>query len=134
VKHWIKLSLVISTLAIAPVRSALAQSADSTKAVDMSRDARNNGPTADNQKNDKSDVKLTADIRKSIVADKSLSTNAHNVKVIARNGSVTLRGRVHSEDEEKTIVAKAEDVAGHGNVTNQLKIAPAKTKDTQPDK
>ena len=28
----------------------------------------------------------------SVVADKSLSTNAHNVKIITINGMVTLRG------------------------------------------
>jgi osmotically-inducible protein OsmY len=132
VKQWFRTSLVATALAIAPVSFAAAQSSD--KAVDMNRDARANGPTADNQKNNKTDIKTTADIRRSIVRDKSLSTNAHNVKIIARNGAVTLRGRVNSEDERKSVVAKAEEVAGHGNVTDQLKIAPGKMKDQQPDK
>jgi osmotically-inducible protein OsmY len=132
VKQWFRTSLVATALAVAPVSFAAAQSSD--KAVDMNRDARANGPTADNQKNNKTDIKTTADIRRSIVRDKSLSTNAHNVKIIARNGAVTLRGRVNSEDERKSVVAKAEEVAGHGNVTDQLKIAPGKMKDQQPDK
>jgi hyperosmotically inducible protein len=130
VKHWFKISLITAALAVVPV---IAQTAD-TKAVDTSRDARNNGPTADNQKNNKTDLKTTQNIRKAIVDDKSLSTTAHNVKVITRNGTVTLRGRVHSDDERKAIVSKAEEVAGHGNVTDELKLSAAKMKDTQPDK
>jgi len=40
-----------------------------------------------------SDRDITQQIRKSIVADKSLFTYAHNVKVITQNGMVTLKGR-----------------------------------------
>jgi hyperosmotically inducible protein len=113
-KHWLRLSLFMSALAVAPAGSALAQSSDAKP------------PTADNQKNDKTDIHTTADIRKAIVDDKTLSTRAHNVKVITRNGAVTLRGHVQSQDEEKAIVAKAEEVAGHGNVTDELKVSAAK--------
>lgn len=132
-KHWFKLSLIAAALAVPPAGIAVAQSTD-PKAVDMSRDARNNGPTADNQKNNKADIKTTADIRKAIVGDKSLSTTAHNVKIITRNGAVTVRGRVQSDDERKAVIAKAEEVAGHGNVTDELKLSAAKMKDSQPDK
>jgi osmotically-inducible protein OsmY len=118
-------------IALSGVVPAFAQ----TKAVDTTRDARNNGPTADNQKNDKTDIKMAADIRKSVVSDKSLSTMAHNVKIVARNGQVTLRGRVKSEDEKRSIVSKAEEVAGKGNVTDQLLVAStASSKDNHPDK
>ena len=123
----------ISVLAIA--LSGVVPAFSQTKAVDTSRDARNNGPTADNQKNDKADIKIAADIRKAVVADKSLSTLAHNVKIVARNGQVTLRGRVKSEDEKHAVVSKAEEVAGKGNVTDQLLIASsASSKENHPDK
>jgi osmotically-inducible protein OsmY len=59
--------------------------------------------------------------------DKSLSTYAHNVKVIAQDGQVTLKGPVRSETEKKAIEAKAIDVAGAGHVTNQISIAPSKS-------
>jgi hyperosmotically inducible periplasmic protein len=49
-------------------------------------------PTADQQKNNRSDLDLTRRIRRAIVADKSLSTSAHNVKIITQNGKVTLKG------------------------------------------
>jgi osmotically-inducible protein OsmY len=117
VKHWFKLSIITAALAIAPISTVAAQTAD--------RDTR---PTADNQKNDKPDIKITADIRKSIIDDKTLSTNAHNVKIITRGGAVTVRGRVNSDDERKSVISKAEEVAGHGNVTDELKLSAAKMK------
>ena len=58
--------------------------------------------------------------------DKTLSTYAHNVKIVTQNGQVTLKGPVRTEDEKKTVEAKATEVAGAGHVTNQISIAPAK--------
>jgi osmotically-inducible protein OsmY len=58
------------------------------------------------------------------VADKSLSTYAHNIKIVTVNGSVTLNGVVRSEDEKGAIEAKAENIAGKSKVTSKLKIAP----------
>jgi osmotically-inducible protein OsmY len=65
-------------------------------------------------------------IRKAVVSDESLSTYAHNVKIIAQNGKVTLKGPVRSEEEKRTIEAKATEVAGAGNVVNQLTVKPDK--------
>jgi hyperosmotically inducible protein len=55
-----------------------------------------------------------------------VSTYAHNVKIISKNGKVTLKGPVRSEDEKKTVESKAVEVAGAGNVTNELTIKPDK--------
>jgi len=79
--------------------------------------------TADQQKANKSDRELTQNIRKAVVADKSLSMEAHNVKIISRNGTVTLRGKVKSEDEKKAIEDKATQAAGAGNVTDELTVS-----------
>jgi osmotically-inducible protein OsmY len=73
-----------------------------------------------------SDRTITQKIRKSIHQDTSLSTYAHNIKVITQDGKVTLRGPVRSEDEKSNLQAKAVAVAGEENVTNQLEIAPSK--------
>jgi hyperosmotically inducible protein len=78
--------------------------------------------TADQQKETPADRELAQKIRKSIVDDKSLSTYGHNVKVIVRNGIVSLKGPVKSEDEKKSIGAKAADVAGADKVQNQLTV------------
>jgi len=83
-------------------------------------------PTADQQKMNPADRAITQKIRKAIHEDQSLSTYAHNVKIITQDGKVTLRGPVRSEDEKSNIQAKAVTVAGEENVTNQLEIAPPK--------
>jgi hyperosmotically inducible protein len=81
--------------------------------------------TADRQKMNPADRALTAKIRKSVMADKSLSSYAHNVKIISQNGTVTLKGPVHSDEEVKTIVSKATDEAGSSDkVVNQLTVKP----------
>lgn len=86
------------------------------------RDRASGAVTADNQKNNKSDRDLTQKIRKAIVEDKSLSTYAHNVKVITRDGTVTLKGPVRSDDEKSSIVSKAADIAGKANVKDEMSV------------
>ena len=72
------------------------------------------------------DRAITQKIRKAIHEDTSLSTYAHNIKIITQNGKVTLRGPVRSEDEKTNLEAKAVSVAGQDNVTDQLEVAPSK--------
>jgi len=86
--------------------------------------------TASSQKNGKHDLAITRDIRRSIVADKTLSTYAHNVKVITRDGHVTLKGPVHSAHEKAALEAKATEIAGAGKVTNQISLMPSTKKKT----
>jgi hypothetical protein len=74
------------------------------------------------QSNDKADLNLTQEIRKAIMADDALSTNAKNVKIITANGVVTLRGPVNSPQEKATIETKAQSIAGADNVNSQLEI------------
>jgi hyperosmotically inducible periplasmic protein len=83
-------------------------------------------PTADQQKMNPADRAITQKIRKALHEDQSLSTYAHNIKIITQDGKVTLRGPVRSEDEKNNIQTKAVAVAGEQNVTNQLEIAPSK--------
>jgi len=87
-------------------------------------------PTADNAKNNTSDRDTMQKIRKAVVADKSLSTNAHNAKIIAQHGKVTLRGMVNSDAEKSTLEKLATDVAGDGNVTNNLTVKSTAKKGT----
>jgi hyperosmotically inducible protein len=56
--------------------------------------------------------------------DKSLSTYAHNVKIISVNGMVTLKGPVRTEEDKQSIAAKAADVVGADKVTNELEVKP----------
>ncbi|SRR5579883_1949607 len=100
--------------------------AQDTPKPDNTRANRSGGQTADQQSMNKQDRDLTAQIRKSIVDDKSLSTYAHNVKIISQNGNVTLRGPVRSEDEKAAVEAKAKAIAGVTAVNNELTVAPKK--------
>ena len=84
------------------------------------------GPTADQQKMNPSDRAVTQKIRKAIHEDQSLSSYAHNIKVITQDGKVTLRGPVRSEEEKSNLEAKAASVAGQENVTDQLEVTPSK--------
>lgn len=98
--------------------------ADNTKV--NSRDRAKGEVTADQQKENAGDRGLTQKIRRSLMRDKSLSTYAHNVKVIATGGQVTLKGPVRSEEEKKSVEAKAVEVAGAGHVINEMSVAPKK--------
>ena len=90
------------------------------------RDQNSTTPTADQQKMNPADRDLTKKIRASVNSDKSLSTYAHNIKIITQDGKVTLRGPVRSEDEKSNLQTKAAEVAGQDNVTNQLEVEPPK--------
>jgi len=89
------------------------------------RDRSSGEATADQQKMNAADRALTAKIRKAVMADKSLSTYAHNVKIISQNGTVTLKGPVHSDDEVKSIMAKATEGTGSPDkIVNQMSVKP----------
>jgi osmotically-inducible protein OsmY len=88
------------------------------------RDKAHTESTADQQTENESDREMARKIRQAIVKDKSLSTYAHNVKVIVQNGAVTLKGPVRSPEEKEAIEAKATQVVGTGRVTDQIEVAP----------
>lgn len=116
--------MLTGALALSSLPLAAQTPADNTKV--NARDRAKTAKTADQQKENATDRTLSQQIRKALMADKSLSTYAHNVKVIAVGGQVTLKGPVRSDEEKKTVEAKALEVAGAGHVTNQMSVAPAK--------
>jgi hyperosmotically inducible periplasmic protein len=110
-------AILVSGLALnSTLNPAWAQDNQNPSQPDNSRvnkqDREAGAATADQQNNNRGDRDLTQQIRKSVMADKSLSTYAHNVKIITQNGAVTLKGPVRSDDEKKSLVSKAEAVAG----------------------
>ena len=84
--------------------------------------------TASTATQNKADRELTRQIRKAIVSDKSLSTQAHNVKILTRDGTVTLKGQVKTDDEKKAVEDKATGVAGNGKVTSEITVGPNTSK------
>jgi hyperosmotically inducible protein len=107
-------------LAQEPASQNGSSAADNTRINTRDRNA--NEPTADNQRNNMSDRDITKQIRQALAKDNSLSTYAHNVKVVTQNGQVTLKGPVRSEDEKRAIEAKATAIAGNDKVTNNLDV------------
>lgn len=118
----IALLLTLASSRLVAQDSSTPPAPDNTKVNERDRDQSQS--TADQQKENRSDRDITRDIRRSIMQDKSLSTYAHNVKVISENGMVTLKGPVRSEEEKTAIEAKAAEIAGKDRVTNQLEVKP----------
>jgi hyperosmotically inducible protein len=127
----IALSLALAApIILGPVvyASTSAQSdpqSDNTKANKPDQDQAK--PTADQQKMNATDRDITKKIRSALHNDASLSTYAHNIKIISIDGKVTLKGPVRSDEEKNKVVAEATTVAGDGNVTNEITIAPPKS-------
>jgi hyperosmotically inducible protein len=115
------LAFCVSMMAMPQHQDAQQPAADNTK-----KNQDQTAPTADQQKMNSADRATTQKIRKAIHQDATLSTYAHNIKVVTQDGKVTLRGPVRSEEEKSNLQAKAVAVAGEDNVTNQLEIAPSK--------
>ena len=105
----------------APTAGTTNTAPDNTKV--NQRDRNPSQPTADQQTNAKSDREMTRQIRRAIVKDKSLSTYAHNIKVITQNGMVTLKGPVKTEEDKQAIGSKAAEVVGSPDkVQNQIEV------------
>lgn len=70
------------------------------------------------------DIKITAEIRRAVVSDEGVASDAGNVKIISVDGVVTLLGPVTTQLEKSSIEAKAKAVAGVVRVDNQLEVQP----------
>jgi hyperosmotically inducible protein len=124
------LTLLGATLFLSASLIAGARQQEQQPAPDNSKtnqgDASKDAVTAEQQKTNQADRNTTRQIRSAIWKDKSLSTYAHNIKIITQDGKVTLKGPVRTEEEKAGIAAQAAAVAGAENVSNQLEVAPAK--------
>lgn len=131
-KKAVGAAAICTILGFAGLNPALAQkeppASDNTKV--NQRDRVKSEPTADQAKNNLSDREIMQKIRKALIDDKALSTYAHNVKIIAQNGKVTLKGPVRSAEEKETVEKTAKDVAGGENVTSELTVKAARAKKT----
>jgi hyperosmotically inducible periplasmic protein len=115
-------SALVAVLALGP---AMAEQHDATAPDDTGKNVRDRGDktlTPMDQGGSAGDRELTATIRKAIVGDGSLSTNAHNVKIITVDGVVTLRGPVKTPAEKAAVATTAEKTKGVKRVDNQLEV------------
>jgi osmotically-inducible protein OsmY len=86
------------------------------------RDRQDGAVTPMQQSNAKADLDITQHIRRTVVNDDKLSTNAHNVKIVTQDGVVTLRGPVKTAQEKQAVVAAAQSAPGVKRVDDQLEI------------
>jgi hyperosmotically inducible periplasmic protein len=100
-------------LAIGVVAALSAAAAPAAQAQDATAGAAQ-------QSNHSSDLEITRNIRRALIKDKSLSTGAHNVTIITKDGKVTLKGHVKSDAEKQSVESAATNVVGPGNVDDQL--------------
>jgi hyperosmotically inducible periplasmic protein len=117
------LSLCGLLLIVAACSNSQPEPQATAAADNTARNADNpSAPTPPDQVESEADLQISANIRKAIVADDSLSTNAQNVKVITSGGIVTLRGPVKTQQEKTSIESKAKQVAGVTQVNNLLEL------------
>lgn len=109
-------------LALCPLQGTSAAMAQTCQQPDNSGQNKHHAKTADSQTNAKDDRLTTQKVRKAIIADKGLSTYAHNVKIVTENGTVTLKGPVKSDDEKQKIAADAAGVVSQDKVVDQLTV------------
>lgn len=108
----------------APVTTAADALAKEVPADNTGRNVRDDGSTLTplDQGTSTEDIAITTAVREAVVAHKGLSTNAHNVKIIAKDGVVTLRGPVATDSERQAIVDVAQRVPQVRTVVNKLEV------------
>jgi hyperosmotically inducible protein len=97
-----------------------AMSAAAPRVASAGMQSQNAAAGAAQQSNQSSDITITRNIRRALIKDKALSVEAHNVTIITKGGKVTLKGQVQSDAEKQTVESAATNVAGAGNVEDQL--------------
>jgi osmotically-inducible protein OsmY len=124
--RWMLATLLF--IGLPGVSLVLAQDSSQSPAPDNTKvnqgDQNKSNATADRQLENKSDREVAQQIRQAVMNDKSLSTYAHNVKIISQNGVVTLKGPVRTDDERRAIEKIAVAIVGQDKVTSQLEVKP----------
>jgi len=117
-----KITLTLVCLAAVTMSVIAQEQPAADNSAKNQRDRSGETMTSGDQSNNAEDTKLTAAIRRAVVADKSLSLTAKNVKIITANGVVTLRGPVKTDAEKATVEKLAQSAAGGAKIDNQLEV------------
>ena len=115
--------LILSAFALSAIAQEVTAPDNTAK---NKRDRSGESQTSGDQSNNPEDIKLSAAIRKAVVADSSLSATAKNVKIITSNEVVTLRGPVKTADEKSKIEQLAQSAASNAKIDNQLEVTASK--------
>lgn len=102
---------------------ATGTAANADNSANNQRDRNGATLTPDDQGNSQADLEITRKIRQALMrSTNNFSMTAKNVKIITVNGKVALRGPVNTDTEKTGIADIAKNIAGAGNVENQLEI------------
>ncbi|GAC1634813.1 MAG: hypothetical protein NVS9B10_30980 [Nevskia sp.] len=118
--HKTKLLLIGMTFGVCAVQAAETVAPDNTKVNERDRSSQTLKP--EDQSESKQDLSLAASVRRSIVRHKGLSISGQNVKIVAQDNKVTLRGPVKNAAEKNTIEKLARQAAGKATVESQLEV------------
>lgn len=111
-----------TTTTTSTTRSAAETAAAADNTEKNERDRAGSALTPGDQGESEADRTITQRARQNVVGHDDLSINAKNVKIITRNGVVTLRGPVASATEKSSIVQLVKGVDGVARVDDQLEV------------
>jgi hyperosmotically inducible periplasmic protein len=120
------LSLALALGAFVVIASQPARVAAQTAPDNTERNERDRGGdtlTPTDQGESDADREITRSIRKAVVAEDAFSVDAKNVKIITRDGVVTLRGPVETAEEKARIGSLASTPNGVRKVDNQIEVS-----------
>ena len=90
-------SLILAGVTIMNLTALAAeQKVDANNTATNERDRSGETKTSGDQSNTSGDLRITQAIRRGLMKDNNLSSDAKNIKVITANGQVTLRGPVNN--------------------------------------
>jgi osmotically-inducible protein OsmY len=98
------------------------QKVDANNTATNQRDRSGETKTSGDQSNTSHDLQITQAIRRGLMKDDNLSSDAKNIKVITANGQVTLRGPVNNAREKTKVEQIAKSAAGDAQIVDQLDV------------
>lgn len=113
--------LAIAATEPAANEKPMAHDGDASNTGINKRDRDDQTLTPMDQMNNPSDLKITQEIRQALMKGE-FSMDAKNIKVITRNGTVTLRGPVKTAAEAEKINGLVKAMPGIKNIDNQLQV------------
>ena len=116
-------SLILAGVTIMNLTALAAdQKVDANNTATNERDRSGETKTSGDQSNTSADLQITQAIRRGLMKDEGLSSDAKNIKIITVNGQVTLRGPVNNAEEKTKIEQLAKSAAGGAQIVDQLDV------------
>jgi osmotically-inducible protein OsmY len=107
-----------------PSHSSTASSTTKSSGTVLAGDHASSKTTATDQPNNKADLSLVQDVRRALMDNDALSVAAKNLTAVARDGTVTLKGVVPSQEEKEQVEACVSKVTGVQRVESLITVKP----------